>query len=129
MIELYDILTLENNKNYTVVKHLPYNDENYYFLIEVDEDEELLEDQMIVKKVCIDGEIGVAPILDEKEFKEIKEIFININKNLLNNDIEPLKDILKELDKLNINGIFFSFVGNSNCRIIGIPIVCNYNIR
>ena len=47
------------------------------------------------------------------EIKQIKidnpnlEIFININKNLLNNDIEPLKDILKELDKLNINGIFF----------------------
>ena len=78
MIELYDILTLENNKNYTVVKHLPYNNEDYYFLIEVDEEEELLEDQMIVKKVSIDGEIGVAPIMDEKEFKEVKEIFINL---------------------------------------------------
>ena len=34
MIELYDILTLENNKNYTVVKHLPYNNEDYYALKE-----------------------------------------------------------------------------------------------
>ena len=78
MIELYDILTLENNKKYTVVKQLPYNGEEYYFLIEVDDDEELLEDQLIVKKVCIDGEIGVAPIMDDTEFKEIKEIFINM---------------------------------------------------
>ena len=36
-----------------------------------------------------------------------KEIFININKNLLNADINPLKEILLELDKLNITGIFY----------------------
>lgn len=47
------------------------------------------------------------------EIKRIKEenpnleIFVNINKNILNNDINPLKELLKELDKLNINGIFF----------------------
>ena len=45
------------------------------------------------------------------EIKQLKinnpqlEIYVNINKNLLNNDIEPLKDILKELDTLNLNGI------------------------
>jgi len=47
-----------------------------------------------------------------EEIKEItnktsKEIFININKNLLNEDIKPLSEILLELDKLNIKGIFF----------------------
>ena len=46
-----------------------------------------------IKQICINN-----PTL---------EIFININKNLLNVDIEPLKEILKELDKLNITGIFF----------------------
>ena len=35
------------------------------------------------------------------------EIYVNINKNLLNDDIEPLKEILKELDNLNLRGIFF----------------------
>ena len=78
MIELYDILTLENNKKYTVVKYLPYNDNEYYFLLEVDDEEEILEDQLIVKKVEIDGEIGVAPIEDAQEFKEVKEMFINM---------------------------------------------------
>lgn len=78
MIELYDILTLENNKDYTVVRELPYNNEEYYFLVEVDKDEELLEEQMIVKKVVVDGEIGVAPIEDEKEFNEVKQIFIDM---------------------------------------------------
>ena len=35
------------------------------------------------------------------------EIFVNINKNIFNDDIESLKKVLKELDKLNIKGIFF----------------------
>lgn len=35
------------------------------------------------------------------------ELYISINKNLQNNDIEPLKEILKELDNLNLQGIFF----------------------
>ena len=48
-----------------------------------------------------------------EEIKEIvknnnsKEIFININKNLLNDDIKPLTEILLELDNLNIRGIFY----------------------
>ena len=48
-----------------------------------------------------------------EEIKKIREenpsleIFININKNLSNDDIEPLTEILKELDNLNIQGIFF----------------------
>ena len=35
------------------------------------------------------------------------EVFIKINKNILNEDIDDLTSILKELDKLNISGIFF----------------------
>ena len=46
------------------------------------------------------------------EIKEISknsncEIFIKINKNLLNEDIEDVTKKLKELDKLNITGVFF----------------------
>ena len=42
-----------------------------------------------------------------KDNNPTKEIFISINKNLMNEDIEPLSNILKEIDKLNANGIFF----------------------
>ena len=35
------------------------------------------------------------------------EIFIKINKNLLNEDIDDITSILKELDKLEVTGIFF----------------------
>lgn len=46
------------------------------------------------------------------EIKEIrknteKEIFIKINKNLMNDDIDAVKNILIELDKIGINGVFF----------------------
>lgn len=47
-----------------------------------------------------------------EEIKEIrknteKEVFVKINKNLENKDIDVIKDILKELDKIGVNGIFF----------------------
>ena len=47
-----------------------------------------------------------------EEIKEIKnqyngEIFIKLNKNFQNKDIDKLKEILIELDKLKVNGIFF----------------------
>lgn len=47
-----------------------------------------------------------------EEIKEIrkktkKEIFISINRNLFNEDIEPLKKILLEIDKIKIQGILF----------------------
>lgn len=47
-----------------------------------------------------------------REIKEIKnntskEIFVKINKNLMNEDIEKVREILIELDKIGINGVFF----------------------
>ena len=36
-----------------------------------------------------------------------KEIFIKINKNLMNEDIEKVKSILLELDKMDITGVLF----------------------
>lgn len=46
------------------------------------------------------------------EIKEIKnkynkEIFVAINKNMYTKDLDALKEILLELDKLNLNGIFY----------------------
>lgn len=40
-----------------------------------------------------------------KEFRG--DIFLKLNKNLMNEDIEKVRDILVRLDKLNITGIFF----------------------
>lgn len=42
-----------------------------------------------------------------KENNPSLEIFISINKNFMNEDIESLKEILLEIEKLNIKGIYF----------------------
>ena len=35
------------------------------------------------------------------------EVFVKINKNLENDDIEDIKNILIELDSIGVNGVFF----------------------
>ena len=59
-----------------------------------------------------DYSIGSNIYFSLNEIKEIvnstnKEVFINMNINIMNNELEKIKEILKELDKLNITGIFF----------------------
>ena len=48
--------------------------------------------------------------IDIEELKEIKtdkEIFISLNKNMQNKNLEVLEQTLKELDNLNIKGVFY----------------------
>jgi len=59
-----------------------------------------------------DYSIGSNIYFDIDEIKEIvnntsKEIFINMNNNIMNNEIEELKELLIELDKIKVSGIFF----------------------
>ena len=59
-----------------------------------------------------DYSIGSNIYFSLEEIKDIvnntsKEIFINMNNIIMNNEIENLKEVLIELDKLNIKGIFF----------------------
>ncbi len=59
-----------------------------------------------------DYSIGSTIYFSLEEIKDIVnntniEIFINMNKNLMNEDISNVTKLLKELDKLNIKGIFY----------------------
>ncbi len=47
---------------------------------------------------------NIKSIIDK--YKDIN-IFISINKNIFNSDIEPLKEILKQIANLKIKGIFY----------------------
>lgn len=54
---------------------------------------------------------------DIKELKTLnKEIFVIINKNIHNNELPLLKDNLKEIDKLHINGIMFYDIAIVNLK-------------
>lgn len=67
-----------------------------------------------IKDMCVNTTFSV----DLNELKSIsnklkkgnKELFILLNKNLHNSDIETLKEILINLNKLDIKGIFYSDV-------------------
>jgi flagellar biosynthesis component FlhA len=75
-LELYDILTLENNKEYTVANMASYEDNEYLYLIEIDKDENLiLDNQIIAKRVIKDGEESVELITSKKEYNEVSKIF------------------------------------------------------
>ncbi len=70
-----------------------------------------------------------------KDLKKIKqktdkEIFVKIDKNIFNKDIENLKKTLLELEKLNINGIFFydlSVLSLSKKLNLKTPLIWNQN--
>lgn len=58
-----------------------------------------------------DLSINYTSVFTIEEIKEIqklnKETFIIINKNIENNELNKLENVLKELDKLNLQGIIF----------------------
>lgn len=68
--------------------------------------------------------------LKKMKQKTNKEIFIKIDKNIFNKDIEDLKKILLELDSLNINGILFydlSVLSLAKKLEIKTPLIWNQN--
>lgn len=74
-MELYDIITLDDNKDYSLVKLEEYKGETYCMLIEVDEEENPLEDFLILRKVPINDTEFELEELGDSEYKEIAEIF------------------------------------------------------
>lgn len=83
-IELYDILTLEDNKDYTIANMTAYNDSEYLYLIEVDKDENLIEkNQIVVRRVMKDGEDSVEIVTDKEELDAVNRIFYDLFKEIV----------------------------------------------
>lgn len=83
-IELYDILTIEGSdgdKDYTVANMIEHNHATYLYLIEVDKEENLIENnQMIARRVLKDGEEAIEVVTDEKEKQEVARLFFRLFK-------------------------------------------------
>lgn len=78
-IELYDILTLEDDKDYTVANMVSYNDSEYLYLIEVDQDENVKEEnQKIVRRVISDGEDSLEIVTDKEELDTVSKLFFEL---------------------------------------------------
>ena len=77
-IELYDIITLENNEEYTVLKILKENNKKYYLLAWVDEDEEPdMENIKIVEEKIKNDKIEIEEIEDEQLSKRLSKEFLS----------------------------------------------------
>ncbi len=78
-IELFDIITLEDNKDYTVACSVNYQNNEYLYLVEVDKDENPIENnQKIVRRVISDGEDSVEIVTDQKEIEEVGKLFYEV---------------------------------------------------
>lgn len=83
-MEKYDILTLENNKDYVINEITNYNGHEYLLLVEVDSDENILDEKLIVELIKTNDGYDVE-IVDDKD---IYEIVSNIFIDMINNDLE-----------------------------------------
>lgn len=77
-IEQFDIISLDDNKEYVVASLLKKDENEYLYLIEVDENEDpIKENQRIVKRVIKDGEESVEEV-SEQEKIELAKLFFDI---------------------------------------------------
>lgn len=74
-MENLDIITLDNQKDYCILKKLEYDYDTYFLLNEIDKDENLLNKQIIMK---LFGEKEMILVTDSEEYNKIKDIFISL---------------------------------------------------
>ena len=73
------------------------------------------------------NEITIEDIKEIREFYT-GELFIAINKNIFNRELDELESIMKELDELNISGILFydlSILSIKKRLGLSVPLVWN----
>ncbi len=73
-IELYDIITLENNKEYTVLRVLELDEKTYYLLSEIDDNETPNLEELRIVEILNNTLQDVA---NETKLEELKELFIS----------------------------------------------------
>ena len=75
-IELYDIITLDNKEEYTVIKIIKELEKKYYLLAPVDEDEEPdLENIRIVEEIKKEDKTTIKDVVGENA-KRLSDLFI-----------------------------------------------------
>jgi len=74
-IELYDIITLDDDKDYSVTRIIDLENETYYLLTEVDNEENPNFDNMKIVKDNKDNTL--QPIENKEKLEELKELFIS----------------------------------------------------
>ena len=85
-LELYDIITLDNDEEYTILKIIQNEEKTYLLLAWIDEDEEPdMEKIKIVEQVQENNQIAIEEIKDEKQIKKLSKLFLESLKGILEN--------------------------------------------
>ncbi len=74
-MELYDILTLDDDKDYALLKMEKIKEETYCLLVEVDKDENPLENSLILRRIALPDDTYEFEELNEEEYSMVSEIF------------------------------------------------------
>ena len=72
-LELYDILTTSNNKEYTILRMINLEEKEYFLLAEIDEEENPILDEL--KIVEYKDQNTLLEITNEDLLKELGELF------------------------------------------------------
>lgn len=71
-LELYDIITLDDNTEYTIMQMIMYKNRKYYLIAPIDKEEEPdLENIKIVEEIKESGQILIQEETDEEYIKEL----------------------------------------------------------
>ena len=73
IIQVNDVLTLDNDMDYLVLKILDLKDGNFYLLSKLDDDE--ITDETLVVVENEDGTL--SPVEDDEKLRNLNELFIS----------------------------------------------------
>ena len=77
-IELYDIITLEDNTEYTILKMLSEGNKNYCLLAQLDEDEEPNMEELKIVELKKENDKTIVEELDEELNRSLAKKFLNL---------------------------------------------------
>ena len=83
-IDIKDVITLDDNNEYVVVNKVNYNDKNYYYLIDMEDSENLM--------FCYEDNGDLVEVNDKELTAKLLPLFL-----------EKSNDIINELMKENSN--------------------------
>ena len=83
-IDIKDVITLDDNNEYIVVNKVNYNDKNYYYLIDMEDSENLM--------FCYEDNGDLVEVNDKELTAKLLPLFL-----------EKSNDIINELMKENSN--------------------------
>ena len=86
-IDVDSVITLENNLNYLILDKAKFNGNKYYLSVKVDEEENALDENIILKEINENGSKYVIKETDESIIKELLVIFTkSFNRSIVNLD-------------------------------------------